>query len=70
MNLEDLTPELKEKALSCKTPEELLAFAKEQGYELDDDELESVSGGKWDNSPFVWDCDDYHYSCTNDRLYC
>ena len=27
MNLEDLTPELKEKALSCKTPEELLAFA-------------------------------------------
>ena len=27
MNIEGLTPELKEKALSCKTPEELLALA-------------------------------------------
>ena len=26
MNLEDLSPELKEKALACKTPEELLAL--------------------------------------------
>ena len=26
MNLEDLSPELKEKALACKTPEELQAI--------------------------------------------
>ena len=45
MNFEDLTPELKEKALACKTPEELLALAKEEGYELTDEELESIAGG-------------------------
>ena len=45
MTYEDLSPELKEKALACKTPEQLLALAKEEGYELSDDELESLSGG-------------------------
>ena len=45
MNLEDLSPELKEKALACKTPEELLALAAEEGYELSDEELAAVSGG-------------------------
>lgn len=34
MKLEDLTPELKEKVLACKTPEDLLALAKEEDYEL------------------------------------
>lgn len=46
MNFEDLTPELKEKALQCKTPEELLELAKEEGYELNDEELEAVAGGE------------------------
>lgn len=45
MSFEDLTAEQKEKALACKTHEELLAFAKEQGIELTDSQLESVSGG-------------------------
>ena len=45
MNLEDLSPEMKEKALACKTPEELLALAAEEGYELSDEELAAVSGG-------------------------
>ena len=45
MNIEDLTPELKEKVLGCKTPEELLALAKEEGYELSDEELQSITGG-------------------------
>ena len=49
MKLEDLTPELKEKVLACKTPEDLIALAKEQGYELSEDELEAVSGGAWNN---------------------
>ena len=53
MRLEDLTPEQKEKALACKTPEELLELAKAEGYELSDEELEAVSGG-W--APY---CDSY-----------
>ena len=39
------TPELIEKAKSAKTPEELLALAKENGIELSDDELDNVAGG-------------------------
>ena len=38
-------PELQEKARACKSPEEILALAKEEGYELSDEELEAVSGG-------------------------
>ena len=45
MNLEELTPEQKQKALACKTPEDILALAKEEGYELNDAQLESLAGG-------------------------
>ena len=45
MEYKDLTPEQKEKARACKTPEEMLALAQEEGYDLTDDELESISGG-------------------------
>ena len=45
MNLENLTPEQQEKARACKTPEDILALAKEKGYELSDDQLESIAGG-------------------------
>ena len=45
MNFDDLTAEQKAKARAAKTPEEILALAKEEGYELSDDELEAVSGG-------------------------
>ena len=44
MRLEDLTPEQKEKALACKTPEELLALAKDEGYELSDEEAFGPNG--------------------------
>ena len=47
MKFEDLTPEQQEKARACKTPEDVLALAKEAGYELSDEELEGVSGGAW-----------------------
>jgi hypothetical protein len=45
MKLENLSPEIKQKVLSCQTPEELLALAKEEGYELSEEELRAVSGG-------------------------
>ena len=48
MNIEDLSPELKEKILACKTPEDLLVLAKEEGYELSDEELQSIAGGGTD----------------------
>ena len=45
MGYEDLTPEQMEKLKACKTPEDILALAKEEGYELSEAELEAVSGG-------------------------
>ena len=47
MNIDnlDLSPELREKAMACKTPEEMLALAKAEGYKLSEEELAAVSGG-------------------------
>ena len=52
MNFEDLkNPELQEKLKSAKTPEDILAIAKEEGFSLTDDQLEAVFGGSdWDLS--------------------
>lgn len=57
MNIEDLSPELKEKALACKTPDELVALAKSVGVELTDEELDAISGGE------IWgfDCKGFDY---------
>ena len=55
MNIDDigLSPELREKARACKTPEEMLALAKEEGFELSDEQLQDVSGGSnWSCWPF------------------
>ena len=43
--LKGLTPEQVKKAKACKTQEELLALAKEEGVELSSEQLEAVSGG-------------------------
>ena len=43
--MSNLTPEMREKVLACKTPEEILALAKEAGRELTEEELEAVAGG-------------------------
>ena len=48
MRFEDLTLKQQEKLKNCKSAEDILDLAKEEGYELSDDELESVSGGDWD----------------------
>ena len=45
MNINDLTPEQKEQARACKTPEEMMALAKKLGYKLSDEELDSIAGG-------------------------
>ena len=47
MNFEDLSPELRKKAKACENPEEMIALAKEEGYELSNEELDAISGGKW-----------------------
>ena len=46
----DISPELRNKAKSCTSPEELLELAKREGYKLSEEELEAVSGGGWRSS--------------------
>ena len=59
MNFDDLTDDQKAKARACKTPDEMLDLAKQEGFELSDDELDAVSGGGW-----CWD--DCGSKCRND----
>ena len=49
-----LTDEQKRRASELRTPEEMLAFAQEEGYDLTDDQLETVAGG-WT----ILDCSGY-----------
>lgn len=65
MDIKDLTPELKEKVLACKTPEELLALAEAEGYKLSDEELASINGGSGWGNP----CND-HTPCTEHGEWC
>ena len=53
MDFSNIPESLKEKAVACKTPEELLALAKQEGIELTDEQLEGIVGGKkdWTGSP-------------------
>ncbi|MBR3225299.1 MAG: Nif11-like leader peptide family natural product precursor [Atopobiaceae bacterium] len=51
MGFDDLSEGQKAKARACQSPEEMLALAREEGYELSDEELEAISGG--DSS---WGC--------------
>ena len=51
MNLDNLTPDQIEKAKTIETPEDLAKFAKENGIELTDEQLEKVAGGSvWDET--------------------
>lgn len=58
MNYEDLTPEQREMAKSCSTPEELLELSKKHGYELSVEELDAASGGGSWSCP--GHCDGYY----------
>jgi len=62
MTFEDLSPELKEKALACKKPEELLALAKAEGIDLTSEQLDTISGGGW-TSPSCPDDTAWTYAC-------
>ena len=48
MNYKDLTPEQLDKARACKSAEELVELAKEEGVELTDEQVEFISGGGGD----------------------
>ena len=54
MNLEDITPELREKAKECTTTDELMELAEHEGIDLSDEALNAFSGG------FEW------FGCAND----
>ena len=62
--LNTLTDEQKQKVEAAQTPEELLALAKEIGYELSPEQLEGVAGGgnRWcsSNAP----CSNYSKGCS------
>ena len=45
MDIKDLTPEQKAKAMACTSSEELVAFAKENGIKLTDEQLDAIAGG-------------------------
>ena len=62
MNFDELTPEQKEKALACKTPEELLTLAKQEGYDLSEEQLEDISAGAWGGcTERIWKCSSSTY---------
>ncbi len=49
--LKGLTEEQIAKAKACKNQEELLAYAKQEGIELNDEQLAAVSGGVCTSTP-------------------
>ena len=50
MEIEGLTPEQQEKLSACEKPEEVLSLAKEIGYELSEEELDTIAGGEGSSS--------------------
>ena len=58
----DISPELREKAEACKSPEELMALAKKEGYKLSEAEMEAVAGGGWSPAPEDSECGAYRDS--------
>lgn len=63
MDFEKLSAEVKEKAIACKSADELIQLAKEEGIELSDDQLESIAGGDWKDP-----CENYVGKCMQDGL--
>ena len=50
MHVADLTAEQKAKASACKTPEDILALAREEGFDLSESEFKAIplaTGESW-----------------------
>ena len=60
IKIEDLSDELKEKALACKGKDELVELAKSEGVELTDEQLDAIAGGDWVTCPLD-DCSNHHW---------
>ncbi len=60
MGMENLSNDVKASLLGCDSAEELHELAKASGYELSDEELKGVSGGRPGNPGEKpgWDCMD------------
>ena len=54
--IKDLSPELQQKARQCKTKDELLQLAAENGLEIPEDALEAVAGGCFTSKTETWVC--------------
>ena len=70
--LSGLTEEQIARIKECKSQEEILAFAKEQGIELNDEQLDAVSGGgclSSDKCPYCGS-DNYSSFSTGCVTYC
>lgn len=57
--LSTLNDEQKKKVEAARSPEELLALAKEIGYELTPEQLEAVAGGDDWRCPKASECPEY-----------
>ena len=57
--LSTLNDEQKKKVEAAQSPEELLALAKEAGYELSPEQLDSVAGGDDWRCPKASECPNY-----------
>ena len=53
--LSQLTDEQKKKVEAAQAPGELIALAKETGYELPREQLEAIAGGKWNWKNPCWE---------------
>ncbi len=54
MKIEDVSPEIIEKAKACETPEQIFALAKEEGIELTDEQMEIIAGGSKLHANINW----------------
>ena len=50
MDFKDITEEQAAKISKCSCPEDVLELAKQEGYELSDEEIEQIAGGSgWEH---------------------
>ena len=54
MKFEELTEEKKAKLKECKSVEDIMKLAREEGQELSEDDLTAISGGEGWSAPCVY----------------